>query len=54
MNGRKIILFPASVPLAAIRVEPGRGRYRRRFCAARRTWKSFAQVAGGRKVTWLS
>jgi hypothetical protein len=33
--------------------EPRHGRRRkRRFCAARRKWKSYAHVAGGRKLTW--
>ena len=45
----------AIVPLAAIRVEPRHGRRRhRQFCAARRTWKSFAHVPGGQKFTPLS
>lgn len=62
LNPRRRLRIPdwhrarwASVPLAAIRVEPRRGRRRqRRFCAARRTWKSFAHVSGGRKFTRLS
>lgn len=38
----------ASVPLAAVAVEPRKGRRRkRRFCASRRHWKSFAHVTGG-------
>jgi hypothetical protein len=62
LNPRRRLRIPdwhrarwASVPLAAIRVEPRQGRRRhRRFCAARRTWKSFAHVPGGRKFTQLS
>ena len=45
----------ASVPLAAIRVERRNGRRRtRRYCPARRLWKSFAHVRGGRKFVRLS
>lgn len=42
----------ASVRLDAILVERRTGRRRkRRFCKARRHWKSFAHVRGGRKLT---
>jgi hypothetical protein len=42
----------ASVPLEAILVEPRNGhRRRRRFCKARRHWKSFSHVRGGRELT---
>lgn len=45
----------ASVSLSAIRVEPRRGRRRkRRFCAARRRWKSLAHVRGGRRFMKLT
>jgi hypothetical protein len=45
----------ASVPLAAIRVEHRKGpRRKRRYCPARRHWKSLAHVRGGRKLTKLS
>ena len=45
----------ASVPLAAIRVERRKGpRRKRRYCLARRHWKSLAHVRGGRKLTKLS
>ena len=45
----------ACVPLAPIHVEPRTDHRRhRRFCAARRTWKSFAHVRGGRKFIRLS
>ena len=45
----------ASVPLAAIRVERRKGpRRKRRYCPARRHWKSLAHVRGGRKLTKLS
>ena len=45
----------ASVSLAPIHIEPRTDRRRhRRFCAARRTWTSFAHVRGGRKFTRLS
>ena len=45
----------ASVSLAPIHVEPRTDHRRhRRFCAARRTWKSFAHVRGGRKFIRLS
>lgn len=38
----------ASVALAAVAVEPRKGRRRkRRFCNSRRQWKSFAHVRGG-------
>ena len=41
----------ASVALDAIRVEPRKEcRRRRRFCAARRHWKSLPHVRGGRKM----
>ena len=41
----------ATVPLAAVLVEVRRGaRRRRRFCAARARWKSFAHVRGGSKL----
>lgn len=41
----------ASVALEAIRVEPRKGpRRRRRFCVARRHWRSIAHVRGGRKM----
>ena len=42
----------ATVPLAAILVERRKGpRRKRRFCAARRRWKSLTHVRGGRQ--WL-
>lgn len=42
-------------PLATIRVERRRGaRRKRRYCAARRHWKSFAHVRGGRRFMRLS
>jgi len=45
----------ASVPLDAIQVEPRTGhRRKRRFCAARRKWKSFVRVRGGRKFLKLT
>jgi hypothetical protein len=45
----------ASVPLAAIRVERRKGpRRKRRYCPARRHWKSLVHVRGGRKLTKLS
>ncbi|MBI4609381.1 MAG: transposase [Candidatus Rokubacteria bacterium] len=45
----------ASVPLAAIRVERRNGsRRKRRYCPARRHWKSFVHVRGGRKFVRLS
>jgi hypothetical protein len=45
----------ASVPLAAILVERRKGlRRKRRYCLARRHWKSLAHVRGGRKFTKLS
>ena len=41
----------ATVPLAAILVERRKGpRRKRRFCAARRRWKSLAHVPGGRRL----
>jgi hypothetical protein len=44
-----------SVPLAAILVEPRTGvRRKRRFCPARRRWKSFARVRGGRRLLKLT
>lgn len=40
------------VPLEAIRVEPQKeNRRQRRFCAARRRWKTLAHVRGGRKFS---
>jgi len=62
LNPRRRLQIPdwrharwASVPLAAIRLEPRRGaRRHRRFCVTRQTWKSFAHVAGGRKFMRLS
>ena len=45
----------ASVPLDAILVEPRTGpRRKRRFCNARRKWKSLAHVRGGPKLLKLS
>jgi hypothetical protein len=45
----------ASVALEAIRVEPRKGRRRkRRFCQARRHWKSLAHVRGGQKLLKLT
>ncbi len=45
----------ASVALDAVLVEPRKEpRRRRRFCAARRRWKSLAHVRGGRKVLKLT
>jgi len=45
----------ASVAATTIRVERRRGpRRRRRYCKARRRWKSLAHVRGGRKFTKLS
>jgi hypothetical protein len=45
----------ACVSLDAILVEPRTGpRKKRRFCKARRRWKSLAHVRGGRKVLKLS
>lgn len=45
----------ASVALTPIQVEHRRGRRRkRRYCKARRQWKSFSRVRGGRKFTRLT
>jgi hypothetical protein len=45
----------ARVPLAAILVEPRKGpRRKRRFCAARKHWKSLAHVPGGKKLLKLT
>jgi hypothetical protein len=45
----------ARVALDAIQVEVRQGpRRRRRFCAARRHWKSLAHVRGGRKMLKLT
>ena len=45
----------ARVPLEAIQVEPRKGpRRKRRFCAARKRWKSLAHVRGGKKILKLS
>ncbi len=45
----------ARVSLDAILVEPRTGRRKkRRFCAARKRWKSLAHVLGGRKLLKLS
>ncbi len=45
----------ASVALEAVLVEPRKEpRRRRRFCAARRRWKSLAHVRGGRKILKLT
>jgi hypothetical protein len=45
----------AHVPLEAILVEPRTTpRRKRRFCAARKRWKSLAHVRGGRKLLKLS
>ncbi len=45
----------ARVALAAILVEPRKGpRRRRRFCAARRRWKSLTHVRGARKMLKLT
>ncbi|MBI4585655.1 MAG: hypothetical protein HY717_16715 [Planctomycetes bacterium] len=42
----------ASVPLDAIRLERrSEHRRRRRFCKARRHWKSFTHIRGGRELT---
>lgn len=38
--------------LTAIQVEPRRGKRRKqRFCASRKSWKSFAHIPGGRKLS---
>lgn len=45
----------ATVPVAAVQVEPRRGRRRRRpFCAARAQHTSFTRVRGGRRFTQLT
>ncbi len=45
------VLPPTQVALAALLVEPRRGRRRkRRFCASRRRWKSFTHLLGARKL----
>jgi hypothetical protein len=45
----------ARVPLDAILVEPRKGpRRKRRFCAARKHWKSLAHVPGGKKLLKLT
>jgi hypothetical protein len=45
----------ASVPISSVCVEVRRGpRRSRRFCAARRHWKSLAHVSGGRRLVRLS
>lgn len=45
----------ASLPASALRVEPRRGvRRKRRYCLARRRWKSLAHVRGGRRLTQLT
>lgn len=45
----------AQVPLDAILVEPRTGpRKKRRFCQARRKWKSLTHVRGGRKLLKLT
>jgi hypothetical protein len=45
----------ASVALDAVLVEPRKEpRRRRRFCVARRRWKSLAHVRGGRKILKLT
>ena len=45
----------ARVPLDAILVEPRKGsRRNRRFCAARKHWKSLAHVPGGKKLLKLT
>jgi len=42
----------ASLPVGALRVEPRHGiRRHRRYCPARRRWKSLAHVRGGRGLT---
>ncbi len=51
LTGRRF----GSVLLGAIQVEPRTGRRRhRRFCAARRKWKSFVRVRGGRRFLKLT
>lgn len=48
-------LYFAHTRLGAIVVEPRRGRRKkRRFCASRRRWKSFAHVNGGTKLLRLA
>ena len=45
----------AHVSLEAIQVEPRKGpRRKRRFCAARKRWKSLVHVPGGKKLLKLS
>jgi hypothetical protein len=45
----------ARVPLEAIQVEPRKGpRRKRRFCAARKRWRSLAHVRGGKRILKLS
>ena len=45
----------ASVVVSALHVEARSGpRRRRRYCPARRHWKSLAHVRGGRRLTKLS
>ncbi len=45
----------ASLPVTALHVELRRGRRRRRrYCPARRHWKSLAHVRGGRRLTKLT
>ena len=45
----------ARVALDAILVEPRKGpRRKRRFCAARKHWKSLAHVRGGKKLLKLT
>jgi hypothetical protein len=51
LQGRRF----AQVPLDAILVEPRSGpRKKRRFCKARRKWKSLSHVRGGRKLLKLT
>jgi hypothetical protein len=45
----------ASVVVSALHVEArSESRRRRRYCPARRHWKSLAHVRGGRRLTKLS
>jgi len=44
-------LPPTQVSLAALLLEPRRGKRRkRRYCASRQRWKSFTHLPGGRKL----
>lgn len=62
LNPHQVLRLPnwsterwASVSATSIRVERRRGsRRRRRYCKARRQWKSLTRIRGGRKFTKLS